>query len=87
MLLISCPHCGPRPEGEFLNLGEAVQQRPRDPSALSEAEWSAYVSSRANIRGLHQERWWHMRSCGEIIVIRRDTVTHAMPFDAASGAP
>jgi sarcosine oxidase, subunit delta len=87
MLLITCPSCGPRPEGEFLNLGEAVQPRPRDPASLGDADWSAYVSSRANIRGLHDERWWHMRSCGEIVVIRRDTASHAMPSGTANDAP
>jgi heterotetrameric sarcosine oxidase delta subunit len=77
MLQISCPWCGTRPEGEFICLGEAVPPRP-DPAALSEAEWAAALANRANIRGLHAERWWHVRSCGRILTIWRDTVSHAI---------
>lgn len=77
MLQIACPWCGPRPEGEFICLGEATPPRP-DPAALSDGAWSAYVADRANVRGVQAERWWHARSCGRIIVIERDTVTHAI---------
>jgi heterotetrameric sarcosine oxidase delta subunit len=77
MLLITCPWCGARPEGEFICLGEAVAPRP-DPASLSDAAWSASVSDRANTRGAHEERWWHQRSCGRIIRLTRDTVTHAL---------
>ena len=36
MLLITCPHCGPRAETEFRNGGEAGIVRPADPAALSD---------------------------------------------------
>jgi heterotetrameric sarcosine oxidase delta subunit len=77
MLRITCPWCGERPEGEFICLGEASPPRP-DPAALSDAEWAAYIADRANVRGLHAERWWHVRGCGRIIALTRDTVTHAI---------
>jgi heterotetrameric sarcosine oxidase delta subunit len=77
MLILPCPCCGPRPEGEFICLGEAVPPRP-DPATLSDGEWVSYIANRANARGPHRERWWHMRSCGLIITVERDTVTHAV---------
>lgn len=77
MLLIDCPWCGPRPEGEFACLGEATPARP-DPTGLSDEAWAAYLTDRVNARGLHRERWWHQRSCGRIFAIRRDTVSHAV---------
>lgn len=76
MLILSCPWCGKRPEGEFVNLGEATRPRPLDPTAVGDAEWTAYISDRQNIRGRHRERWWHVRGCNTIFVVARDTVTH-----------
>jgi heterotetrameric sarcosine oxidase delta subunit len=83
MLILPCPACGPRPEGEFVCLGEAVAPRP-DPATLTDAEWVDYTTNRANTRGPHRERWWHVRSCGLIITVERDTLTHdvrALPED------
>jgi heterotetrameric sarcosine oxidase delta subunit len=77
MLEILCPWCGPRPESEFICLGEAGPPRP-DPAALGDRQWEAHVVGRANIRGLQTERWWHVRSCGRISAFDRDTVTHEM---------
>jgi sarcosine oxidase, subunit delta len=84
MLMLTCPWCGERPEGEFTNLGEAGPPRPEDPSAMTDAEWSASISARENIRGRHNERWWHMRGCGTIFIVVRDTVTHDL-FEAIDG--
>jgi sarcosine oxidase, subunit delta len=87
MLQISCPWCGLRPEGEFVCLGESVPPRP-DPAALTAGEWASSLANRANIRGLHAERWWHVRSCGRILTIWRDTVSHAIvPAPASMAAP
>lgn len=76
MLLIECPWCGPRPEQEFTCAGEAHPARPRDPAALSDTHWSGYVVMRANRRGVHEERWWHVRGCGSWLSVTRDTLTH-----------
>lgn len=86
MLMLPCPWCGERPEGEFTCLGEAVRRRPDDPSSMSDAEWVAYVSDRQNIRGRHQERWWHVRGCNTIFVVGRDTVTHELFHAEPDGA-
>ena len=49
---------------------------------LHAADFEAFdwilCADRANVRGVQAERWWHARSCGRIIVIERDTVTHAI---------
>jgi sarcosine oxidase, subunit delta len=82
MLILTCPWCDERPEGEFMNIGEAVSPRTDDPAEMTDSEWSASIVSRNNIRGRHTERWWHMRGCGIIFKVDRDTVTHDL-FDAA----
>ena len=85
MLLIPCPWCGERPESEFTCAGEVTAARPRDPGTVSDAAWADFITLRANVRGLHAERWWHVRGCGTWFVIRRDTVTHEIHPEG--GAP
>lgn len=75
MLLIPCPYCGERPEVEFAYGGEAHLARPADPSALSDEQWAAYLYFRKNPRGLHAERWRHVRGCGRFFNAIRDTTT------------
>ncbi|MEO8855359.1 MAG: sarcosine oxidase subunit delta [Burkholderiaceae bacterium] len=89
MLLLPCTFCGPRPEAEFTCLGEATPPRPTDPQAMSDAAWVDYIVMRQNIRGVHLERWWHVRGCGAWLEIQRNTVTHAISAapDAAESAP
>ena len=43
MLLITCPHCGPRDETEFTYGGEAGIAYPDDPDALSDPQWAEYL--------------------------------------------
>jgi heterotetrameric sarcosine oxidase delta subunit len=75
MLLITCPHCGPRDETEFTYGGEAGVAYPADPAALTEEEWAAYLFVRANPRGRHAERWCHTSGCRRWFDVVRDTVT------------
>jgi sarcosine oxidase subunit delta len=75
MLLIDCPYCGSRPEIEFSYGGQAHLARPPRPSELSDAEWEEYLYRRANPRGLHAERWRHVRGCGRFFNVLRDTTT------------
>ena len=64
MLLIRCPYCEQdRAEVEFAYAGEAHIERPADPSALSDAEWESFLFLRANPRGTHFERWYHVQDC------------------------
>ncbi len=78
MLLIPCPHCGPRDEIEFACGGEAGRARPSDPSALSDTDWGEYLFMRRNEKGLRRERWRHSAGCGRWFVLERDTCTHAL---------
>lgn len=85
MLLITCPHCGPRDEIEFTCGGEADRPRPADPMALSDSEWAEYLFMRRNPRGLHRERWNHSAGCRRWFNICRDTITHRLAAtDAAA---
>ena len=51
MLLIRCPHCGPRPEIEFRCGGEAHIARPAEPSKLDDAQWAEFLFFRTNPKG------------------------------------
>ena len=85
MLLIECPHCGPRAETEFNYLGDASVRRPQDPDAVSLAKWCDYVYLRDNPRGPLREWWQHVAGCRRWITVHRDTLTHQM-LDARPGA-
>ena len=75
MLLIECPYCGERPEPEFVYGGQAHVVRPAQPSAVSAQQWAAFLYQRANIRGVHAERWRHTHGCGRFFNALRDTRT------------
>lgn len=76
MLRIPCPWCGPREETEFHCGGQAHVERPRDPDALSDAEWAEYLFMRDNPKGVHAERWAHAAGCRRWFNVLRDTVGH-----------
>lgn len=76
MLLIPCPHCGPRNETEFDYGGQAGVAYPVDPDSLSDAEWVEYLFLRDNPRGRWRERWVHSAGCRRWFDIERDTFTN-----------
>ena len=76
MLLIPCPHCGPRDATEFTYGGDASVRRPANPAALSDEQWAEYVYMRDNPRGEHSEWWQHSFGCRRWITVRRNTYTH-----------
>jgi len=78
MMLIPCPHCGPRNEDEFVCWSEADPRRPPDPAALDDSAWNDYLYRHDNPKGWSRERWYHARGCGRWIVIERNTVTHVV---------
>ena len=78
MLLIACPHCGPRNEDEFLCWSEAEPRRPADPDALGDEQWVEHVYTHGNPKGVSLERWWHQRGCQRWLLVERDTVTHVI---------
>ncbi len=75
MLLITCPHCGPREETEFSCGGEAHVERPAQPDQMSDAEWADYLFMVANTKGVHLERWVHSHGCRRWFNAARDTLT------------
>jgi len=75
MLLIDCPYCGKRPELEFAYGGQAHVARPLRPAEVSDDDWAAYLYVRNNAKGLHAERWRHVRGCGRFFNALRDTTT------------
>ena len=76
-MLIPCPNCGPRDVEEFSYLGDATVKRPKE-SDLRQEAWNAYVYDRANPRGPHTEYWQHAHGCRHILIVERDTATHAV---------
>jgi heterotetrameric sarcosine oxidase delta subunit len=86
MLLITCPHCGPRDHVEFSYGGDATVVRP-DPTTASDEEWAAYIYLRDNPRGPHLEFWHHNAGCRAWIKVLRDTLTHEIAATALPGEP
>jgi sarcosine oxidase subunit delta len=75
MLLIPCPYCGERPEIEFSYGGQAHLVRPPQPADMDDQQWADYLYVRDNARGVHAERWRHVRGCGRFFNALRDTTT------------
>ena len=76
MLLIPCPWCGPRDETEFKYGGQAGIESPKDPDALTDDEWVAYLFLRDNPKGPFRERWYHVAGCRRWFDRTRDTFTY-----------
>lgn len=73
MLLIDCPHCGPRAQAEF------AYERTLDSVvtlAMPAEEAVRRLYARANPRGLDDELWRHSYGCRQWLVLRRDRRTH-----------
>ena len=87
MLLIECPHCGPRDETEFHYGGQAHVPYPEDPSALNDREWAEYLFYRSNPKGLIAERWVHSAGCRRWFNAVRDTVTYEIKTVYRVGDP
>ena len=82
MLLIACPHCGPRAQTEFSyeRTVDSVVQPGADP-----AEAMARLFARANPRGLDDEIWRHTFGCRAWLVMTRHRMTHAITAIRAAG--
>ena len=87
MLIIPCPHCGPRPEIEFRYGGEAHIARPARPADLDDDAWLAFLYLRDNPKGLHFERWRHIHGCGRFFNCARDTVSDRILLTYKAGEP
>jgi|SRR4029077_9716440 sarcosine oxidase, subunit delta len=87
MLLITCPHCGPRPELEFSYGGEAHIARPLDPMGLDDEAWATFLYERSNPKGVHAERWRHLHGCARFFNVLRDTVSDSIVTTYPVGQP
>jgi heterotetrameric sarcosine oxidase delta subunit len=74
MLIVPCPHCGPRAEDEFQFGGEHVG-RPPDPAALTDQEWLDFVFGLDNPAGQSTERWGDVRGCRRWFLLDRNRNT------------
>ncbi len=75
MLLLECPNCGARNVSEFRHGGE-MNPRPKDPMAVTPAEWTDYLYMRRNVSGVENEWWYHRGGCGLWFLAERDTLTN-----------
>ncbi len=87
MLLIPCPHCGPRPEIEFRYAGEAHMARPQNPVDSDDRAWSEFLYVRTNPKGLHYERWRHNYGCARYFNAVRHTVSDRIVATYKAGEP
>ena len=76
-MLINCPGCGPRDNGEFAYLGDAAPARP-DGMSVTLDEMGDYLHLRDNPAGTLCELWYHSAGCRAWLVVTRDTRTHAV---------
>ena len=85
MLVIHCPFCGPRNESEFMHGGQSKSKRPESADDLSETEWLNHLIIPANPVGNIEEKWWHVRGCGQWVNVTRHTVTHEINLPSDNG--
>jgi len=73
MMLIACPHCGPRAHVEFVYGRTLDAVLPLDASPETAAR---ILYQRDNPRGPSQELWRHTFGCRSWLRVTRHTVTH-----------
>ncbi len=73
MLVIICPHCGPRNDAEFTYRGEVVARPGPD---TDPATWRRYLYTRENAAGWQKERWFHVSGCRRFLDLERNTTTN-----------
>ncbi|MGA7270978.1 MAG: sarcosine oxidase subunit delta [Acidimicrobiia bacterium] len=73
MLVIVCPHCGPRNHDEYAYQGELVSRPPVD---TDPATWRRYLYMKRNEAGWQAERWFHVSGCRRFLEVERNTITN-----------
>lgn len=81
MLRIDCPWCGARDMVEFTYVEDGTLSRPE---IGAEDGHYAHVYLRRNPKGVHLELWHHVAGCRQHVLVKRDTMTHAI---LATGKP
>lgn len=75
MLLIPCPHCGPRDEGEFA-YGGPKRKMPDLDGTHDTQTWQKALHLGHNPRGAHVELWYHSSGCETWIEVTRNPSSH-----------
>ena len=83
MLLIDCPHCGPRAQVEFVY--ERTVDSVVQPDAPA-AEAIERLFTRANPRGADDEIWRHSFGCRAWLVLTRHRSTHQITAIRTAGS-
>ncbi|MEM7566912.1 MAG: sarcosine oxidase subunit delta [Pseudomonadota bacterium] len=87
MFLIDCPYCGARDQSEFTYAGEAHRARPDWDDERTDEDWAAWVFMRANVKGVHAERWVHAAGCRRFFNALRNTATDVFLATYPVGEP
>lgn len=82
MMQITCPHCGPRAQQEFVFERTVDSVVTRD---MPSAEAMAKLFTRTNSRGPDEEIWRHTYGCRAWMVVTRHRVTHEIAAIRAVG--
>ena len=84
MLLIECPHCGPRNSNEFTFQGEPSARPAPDGDV---AGWRRYLYMKDNVAGIETEQWFHVSGCSRFLVAERDTTSNEIISVRDAGTP
>ncbi len=82
MMLIPCPHCGPRAQSEFIYERTVDSVVPLDATSQ---EAMAKLFTRNNPRGVDDEIWRHTYGCRAWMVLSRHRVTNEISECRAIG--
>ncbi len=74
MLLVPCPHCGPRNAADLRYIGPA-HTRP-DPNSTTPEEWRSYLYLESNPADWISETWHCRSGCRRYFKVQRHTVTN-----------
>ena len=74
MLVLTCPYCGAECEETELAPGGEAHLKRHGPGS-SDEDFTGYLFTRKNPRGVHFERWRHAYGCGKWFHAARCTVT------------
>ena len=67
--------------------GTGACRPPADPSATTPDEWAEFLYLRNNTKGIHAERWRHVRGCARFFNALRDTTTDHFLATYRAGEP
>lgn len=84
MLLVPCPHCGPRNSSDLVYKGE-FHARPNPDTATPE-QWRAYLYLEDNPAGWLRETWYCRSGCRQYFTLERNTESNEFREPPIPGA-